>query len=245
VAERDAPHPRGRAGLGERGRGRAGRGQGGCAAALAAAAAVGGLRSGSQLRGGGGCGAQRGSGYRKQPGGKSQSARAGRGGAAEGGTRPRRTSRALAAPGGGAAPGRGPGRWEGGTRPHLEVTRGVAERGAPHPPTPGGGLGWGSVGGGARGGAMAGARRPQQYEACAWGPGREEEDVARDGEVVAENSQEVRARERGPGGSARQTEGLGPAVHPGNQRRHRGRGWRAPWPGRGLVRWGGGVRPRP
>jgi hypothetical protein len=40
--------------------------------------------------------------------------------------------------------------------------------------------------------------------------------VARDGEVVAENSREVRARERGPGGAARQTAGLGPAVNPGH-----------------------------
>jgi hypothetical protein len=83
------------------------------------------------------------------------------------------------------------------------VTRGVAERGAPHPR---GRAGLGKQGargagrvrgglageGGAGGGARAVARRRQQYEACARVPGREEEeDAARKGEVAAENSREV------------------------------------------------------
>jgi hypothetical protein len=44
--------------------------------------------------------------------------------------------------------------------------------------------------------------------------------VAREGEVAAKNSPEVRARARGLGGAARQMAGLGPAVNPGHRRRH-------------------------
>jgi hypothetical protein len=52
------------------------------------------------ISGGGGCGALRGSGCQKQPGGKSQSAMARRGGEADSGTRPRCSSRASEAPSG-------------------------------------------------------------------------------------------------------------------------------------------------
>jgi hypothetical protein len=63
------------------------------------------------------------------------------------------------------------------------------------------------------------------------------------GEVAAENSPEVRARARGPGGAARQTAGLGPTVNPGHRRRGaphpRGRGWARSGAGAG---WGSGGR---
>jgi hypothetical protein len=104
------------------------------------------------------------------------------------------------------------------------VTRGVAEQGAPHPR--------GRAGLGEQGARGAGRVRGGSSRRRALGvpvARRRRRMWRAKGKWVPDTSWEVRARAQGPGGAARQTAGLGPAVHPG----HQGRGWRAPRPGEG------------